>query len=278
MPATPIASILIASDLSARSDRALQRGFRLARALGAKVSVVAAVDDDAPGPLSSEIAAKTRAHLSAAAAQLAGDVPHEVKVETGDPVSLLLAHVNAGGHDLAVFGRHRSRGALDGLRPSTVESVLSHARIPALIAAGPVHDGYARALAATGFSPACLRAATLARALAPGAELRVAHMWTAPFEGLSGGADSPMSRAVKAETEAQAAAWAAGAGEALPQVELSHGGLGAGLHGVIAAFKPDLLAIGAHTRSLSFTGLGGFAAELLRDPPCDLLITRGAAG
>lgn len=270
-----IGSILIASDLSARSERAMQRGFRLARGLGAKALLVSVVDDDAPAEIVAAAEARTRAHLDAPAAALAEGVPHEIRVERGDPVPTLLRIAHGGGVDLAVFGRHRSRGAFDGLRPTSVESMVSLCRIPALIAAGPVHGEHARTLAPVAFSAACREAATLARQLAPGAALHLVHMWMAPFEGLSGGPESGLAKAVEAEVSAQAAAWARATEPPLPAVELRHGGLGPGLHRVFAELSPDLVAIGAHARSLSFTGLGGFAAELLRDPPADLLIARG---
>ena len=44
---------------------------------------------------------------------------------------------------------------------------------------------------------------------------------------------------------------------------------------MMANFKPDLLAIGAHTRSgIGMHRIGAFAAELIREPPVDLLVAR----
>ena len=271
-----IKSILIASDLSARSDRALQRGFLLASELGARVSVVSIVDDSDPEGLTTDLAGKCRAHLEASANSMAGDVTYEIRVETGDPIARLVDIVNSAEFDLVVVGRHRDRGFLDGLRQTTVESVVAQSLTPVLLVTDPVHASYGRVLAPVAFSAACRHAVTTALCIAPHAALRLFHLWMAPFEGLTGGQSSDFARTVQRETAEQAAAWAEGFSATLPKVDLVHDGVGSGCHQEITAFAPDLIAVGANTRSLSFTGLGSFTAELLRNPPTDLLIARGA--
>ncbi|MCB1348336.1 MAG: universal stress protein [Geminicoccaceae bacterium] len=271
-----IKSILIASDLSARSDRALQRGFLLAGDLGARVRVVSIVDDSVPESLTTDLAEKCRVHLEASAQSLAGDVSYEVLVETGDPITRLVDLVNSAEFDLVVAGRHRDRGFLDGLRPTTVESVVARSLTPVLLVTDPVHGSYNRVLAPVAFSSACRHAVKTALHIAPQAAFRLFHLWMAPFEGLTGGPSSDFAREVRRETAAQAAAWTEGLATSLPKVDLVHDGVGSGCHQEIRSFAPDLIAVGANTRSLSFTGLGSFTAELLRTPPTDLLIARGA--
>lgn len=272
----PMKSILIASDLSARSDRALQRGFLLARQVGARVTVAAIIDDTLPGPLATDLAARCRAHLDASARSMGEDVPHDIHVEIGDPVPDLVALVNAADVDLAVFGRHRDRGVLDGLRQTTVESVVSQSLTPVLLVTDPAHGPYTRVLAPVSFSSACRQAVTTALRLAPDATLRTFHAWMAPYEGLTGGQTSDYARAVRRETEEQATAWSKGLPATLERVVLVHESVGPACEREIATFSPDLIAVGANTRSLSFTGLGSFTAGLLRAPPTDLVIARGA--
>ncbi|MCB1358396.1 MAG: universal stress protein [Maritimibacter sp.] len=271
-----IKSILIATDLSARSDRALQRGFLLAGELGARVRVVSIVDDSVPEGLTQDLAAKCRAHLEASAQSMAGEVPYDIQVEIGDPITRLVDLVNSAEVDLVVAGRHRDRGLLDGLRQTTVESVVARSLTPVLLVTDPVHGSYDRVLAPVAFSSACSRAVKTALSIAPHAAFRLFHLWMAPFEGLTGGQSSDFAREVQRETAAQAASWAEGFAATLPKVDLVHDGVGSGCHQEIKGFAPDLIAVGANTRSLSFTGLGSFTAELLRTPPTDLLIARGA--
>lgn len=271
-------SILIASDLSDRSERALKRGFGLARAVGAEVTLVSIVDDSLPDRIATEMERKSREHLEAAARDLGEGVPCTILIEQGDPLSRLIELVNAPETDLTVVGRHRRRGFLDGFRKTTVESVVSQSRKPVLMAVEPVTGPYARVLAPTAFSNACLGAVRAAHTIAPGAEMRIIHAWCAPFEGITGGEKTAYAREIERESREAAKLWSAPLPEGLPEVELIHGALGATIYAELRRSSPDLLALGASTRALSFTGLGSFVADIVRDPPTDLLISRGAAG
>ena len=271
-----IQSLLIASDLSERSDRAMRRGFLLAAETGAKVKVFSVVDDAVPEWLVAELEEKSRKLLEATASSVGTNVEYEIVVERGDPITKLVEIVNTGDSDLVVVGTHRSRGLFDGLRQTTVESVICQSLKPVLLVVAPANSPYGRVLAPVSFSPACHQAVAKALCLAPNASFRIYHAWAAPFEGLTGGRVSDFARAVERETVVQAASWAESLPASLPKVDLVHESVGSSLHREIRSFSPDLLAVGANTRSVSFTGLGSFTADLVRDPPTDLLITRGA--
>jgi len=268
-------SILIASDLSERSDRAMRRGLLLANALNAQVTLVSIIDEDLPDHFATDLLEKTRRHLVACVEELGSTLACTVQVELGDPLTRLVETINANPFDLVVVGRHRKRGLLDDFRRTTVESMIVKSNRPVLLVVDPVHQPYARVLVPSAFSKACTSAAAVAGTLAPDAEMRLCHVWLAPFQGLTGGETSDVGKAEKREAVARAKAWAATLpGEAV-EVELVHGPVGAGVQDEVTRFKPDLLAVGAHTRSASFSGLGSFTSDLVRDPPVDVLVTRG---
>ncbi|GGL81625.1 universal stress protein [Wenxinia marina] len=271
-----LTSLLVASDLSERSDRALQRAFRLAGEHGARVRVLTVVDDGGPEELVADIVERSRGHLEAAVAAIAGEVEHEIVVERGDPLSRLVEAVNEGDADLVVVGRHRSRGVFDRMRPTTVENVVARSLKPVLLVVAPALGPYQRVLSPVTFVPACRHAVEKALILASDATFRLFHAWIAPFEGLTGGRRSAYARAVERETAAQAAAWAELLPPSLPKVELVHDAAGESLVREMRRFSPDLIALGANARDLSFTGLGAFTAALVRDPATDTLIARGA--
>lgn len=266
-------SILIATDLSERSDRAIKRGLMLARSLGAEATLASVVDDDLPQDMVGARVERTRAHLEASVQELGEGVPCTVSVITGEPVSRLVSLVNGPGHDLVVMGRHRPRAFFDSLRRTTVESVVAQSLNPVLLVSGPVHGPYRKMLAPVAFSLACLRAVALAREIAPEAAEEVFHAWMAPFEGLSTGGGDEMRKAVEEETREQSRIWAGGLSPA-PEVSLRHGGVMPRLEAEVRSFGPDLIAVGANTRSMSFTALGSFTSELVRNPPADILISR----
>ena len=105
------------------------------------------------------------------------------------------------------------------------------------------------------------------------------HAVYRPFAGLTderpGGA---MDRDMRAEAETRRNDWCATQGLAaeLCAVTPITGSLGEVIGREVRAFRPDLIALGAHTRGgLAPHTLGSFAAELIRNPPTDLLLARG---
>lgn len=268
-------SIMVASDLSDRSERALRRAFKLAQHLDADLTLYSVVDDATPTDWVYAAVARSTDYLTAFGAELRSDVTPKIVVETGDPMARLLDMATDPAFDLVIFGRHRKRPILDGFRKTTVESIAALSLTPLLIAVEPPHEPYSRVLVPTAFSHACRRAVEAALRLAPGADLRMIHAWMAPFEGMTGGRHSDYAKTVNTEVSAQAAQWSEGLPNGVPPVTLMQGALGRSVFETLDRFKPDLLALGAHTRSVAFSGLGSFTNELLRNPPTDLLITRG---
>lgn len=274
----PFNSLLILSDLSIRSDRAVRRGLGLAASHGAKVTLFSVVDDGLPEDVQRYMKDKATAHLTAAAKAEGEGVACEIVVETGDPMALLLQVINRPGFDLVVAGRHRARGLLDGIRPTTIEKLVSCALAPVLIASEQPFTTYEKVLAPVAFTPVCQGALEQARALVPDAEFRLLHVWSVPFGGMTGGPDSAYAGAIAKETQRAAQDWHAGLKGDFPEVTLVVGGAAASVYHVARSFKPNLIAVGTHTRGLSFTGLGSLTAELMRDPVADLLIAGGRAG
>jgi len=84
-----------------------------------------------------------------------------------------------------------------------------------------------------------------------------------------------MDRELTAESEEARREWCAAQGLAQEFCAVTPvtGSLGDVLQKHIDGFKPDLIALGAHTRGrFSPHPLGSFAAALVRDPPTDLLL------
>lgn len=272
--------LLVASDLSARSDRALRRGLALAKAHGAKVDVVTVVDADLPGEVVTDsLALKQKALTGIVAAEpLAAEVEVTVKAIAGDPVETLPGLAKEGGYDLVVVGRHRARGFLDMLKETTVERLVRSLSTPVLLVVDPTVGPYERVLAPVAFSPACAASLRVVRELVPEAELSILHAVHIPFAGLTNeGPNGGLAEAVNREEVEAMKLWmgAEDLPDDLPEVQFVRGGVGTVIQGQIEAIRPSLIAVGAHTRNgpALFT-LGGSAAELVRNPPCDVLLAR----
>jgi nucleotide-binding universal stress UspA family protein len=159
-----------------------------------------------------------------------------------------------------------------------MERLVKQNRRPVLLVKNPSAAPYRTVLVPVSFSASCAAALRLARVLAPDARLTKFHALHVPFAGLtSDQPDSHATRQMLAEAEAQRSLWARihDLPDDLADVPVLTGGLSQVLASQIKATSPDLICIGAHSRSgLSPYTLGSFAAQLIRDPATDLLIVR----
>lgn len=268
--------ILVASDLSERSDRAVRRGVRLAAARGAACHILHVVDEDLPAQMAGQFRASATEVLAQTVASLDGGDRVTADAVIGDPVRAIAEEAEARAADLVVFGTHRPRIFLDMLRETTVERMVRLVAPPALVVRDPVNEDYARVLAPVSFSHACAKALRTAHDLVPDAEISAFHAVHLPFTGFThekpGG---QMDREMTAEVEDVRREWckAQALPDALCDVAPVTGSLGEILGERVQTFKPDLIALGAHTRGrLAARTLGSFAAEMVRHPPTDLLI------
>ncbi|WP_340108630.1 universal stress protein [Pikeienuella sp. HZG-20] len=274
-------AILVATDLSHRSDRAMARAFLIAAETGARLIALAVVDEDLPEPLAETVMEKTRERLSALCETLRqnNDVAHEEMVVFGDPIRDINRVADEVGADLIVVGRHRLRPFMDLFVSTTVEKIVRVASVPVLLTCGLADRPYERAVSAVDLSPASAAALRIARLVAPKAKIHAFHAYSVPFRGFIGG-DHPSEGGrglFRAAAQAELEEWKARTHlpEDLGDVDLVEAAVGEALRAAIAREKPDFLALGAHGRAaLSPTRLGSFTEELLRDPPCDLLIAR----
>lgn len=271
--------ILVATDLSARSDRAVQRALRLSAKLKLPCRIVSVVDNDLPDDLIEERVTGVAQRLNRLVESLAKAGRKVTSaVITGDPDQAILEQAEAHDASLLVVGLHRARPILDLFRDTTMVRIVRGSLRPVLLVKDRADDDYARALVPVSFSPSCAAALRMARTIAPGAELRSYHAVAIPYSGLTGeGPDSDTARALSAEAAKERDAWLATLDPAIQkaEIEIMIGGRTETM-ARMTADRPDLVAVGAHTRSgLAPNELGGFVTDLIVWPPCDVLVARG---
>lgn len=268
-------TILVATDLSERSDRALQRGLALAQQHGATCHVVSVVDDALPVALSNQLATGISERLHGLVRDQADTA--EITVLRGEIVEMLTRFASLHEADLMVLGVHRPRWLLDGLRETTMERLVASSPVPVLLVVNPVVEPYQRALVPVSFSQSCAAAIGVLARLAPQAEISPFHALHVPMSGIKGDAEQgELAIAALQDAEVVRARWAHS--HALPEhmhkTEIVTGAVIEVMQDKLAELSPDLLAIGAHTRSgLTLHRLGKIAADLVREPPVDLLVS-----
>ncbi|QDC10409.1 universal stress protein [Oceanicola sp. D3] len=269
--------ILVATDLSERSDRALRRAYRLAEDMDAELTVLAVVDEDLPRPVASTMAAEAEKQLGGQCGSIS-ERKAEIRVEIGEPVATITACATRIEADLVVLGVHRTRAFWDFFSGTTMERIVRASERPVLLAAGAVTGAYQRVLCGIDLSSSCAAAAQAAGRFAPEAILKAFHAVHVPYRGLVAPQQSAKALApfVK-EAERELAAWweAAQLPEKMAQPVPMVGSVSLSLDHEIESFQPELIAVGAHGRAaISISLLGQFTESLIRTPPCDVLVVR----
>lgn len=280
--------ILLASDLSARSDRAIDRAFLLARELSAEVRVVHVVDENLPPELASQHAnwAKDELEREVASVERPAGTGCAVRVVQGVPRDRILAEACEWDADLIVLGIHGPAAPRADFASTTAGRILQASAFPVLAVSRPAHAPYRRVVVGVDFSP-CSRAAVRRSAwIAPGADRYLVHGFQVPFSGFLQGptvnrlwSDYALGRMEEfvAEEMERLAAETRGAREgAAPGKRIVRKAEpGVVLTEECRRLDADLMVIGTHGRAgLSLALLGSVAADLLADPPCDLLVMK----
>lgn len=251
--------ILAATDLSAHGDRAIARAAALARRCGAALAVVHAAGDESA-------ATKAGNLIREQLADLPGTAEAAVRVRVGAADAMIVGVAGELGADLVVLGRHAGGGLVDLFRGSTAERVIRGVRGAVLLAQGPAAHAYDRVIVGIDFSAASRHALAVAVGLLPAAGLTLVHAGR-PDDGGRDEAEGWSRREAEAEFKALAERFPA-AGHVIRV-----GDTRSVLREAVHAHGADLLVIGTHGRAgLAHALLGSVAEDLLRDPPCDVLV------
>lgn len=281
---TPV-SILLATDLSVRCDRALDRAAQLASEWQAMLVGVNVLETaQAPDLVLGWVGAQDDTDLARFAEQqlqddLSGlDVRVRLRIERGEPVQAIVKAARETGSGLVVTGVASNElwGRL--LLGSTVESLTRQLPQPLLVVRQRPRGRYERILVATDFSDSSCHALHAAARYFPDRELVLYHATEAPMS-------DRLERVIDGETrrhieEGDYAAFLAASD--LPEglrkrtrIIIEQGSLGVSLSRYVREHGVDLVVMGTHGRSgLMNVLLGSAASELLQWVPCDTLIVR----
>lgn len=276
--------ILVATDLSSRSEPAVRRAAMLAQQHAAEFLVLHVVDEDQPAVLAEPAARHARALLEEQVRAFGASAPErvEVRVVAGDPFAGILEAAAMGSAELVVMGAHRRRLVGEIFTGTTLERVVRMGSRPVLTVSRRPAQPYSRVIAAVDFSAPAAHAlrALLALRLGERAAITVLHA----FEPLAktrmasaGVAEATLRRhteqAAQAARKALAELLAALEPREQPLGRLVEEGLPAEVIRRVAEREgADLVVIGTrgHT-GLKRLLLGSVADALLRELACDVL-------
>jgi nucleotide-binding universal stress UspA family protein len=276
--------ILVATDFSARSDRAMRRAILLAKSLDASMSIVHVVDDDQPDRLISAEREAASALLveQARTVSTTDGVTCDFSVVLGDAFEGIAKAAADIGPDLVVIGPHRRQALKDVFVGTTAERTIRESGWPVLMANGVPAGTYRQVMIAVDFSDCsgdAVRAAT-SLGLDRHAATSLIHVFDAPGTGLLYRASvaEDQIEAYLADEEQRAARDLRAFGDGLAFnptqwiVKRNAGSAAGTISAAAREVSADLVVVGTRgSTGIPRLLLGSVAEEVLRTAHCDVL-------
>ncbi|MGB5723471.1 MAG: universal stress protein [Parasphingorhabdus sp.] len=268
-------AILLATDLSARCDRPLDRALMLAKEWSTKLILLHVLDAGR--------AKDPATNIREIETQIADELPkHKVDVEilvkTGDVSATIVETAKSKKCDLIVTGVARYNSVGDVLLGGPVDQLIRNASVPVLVVKRRPQNAYKNILIATDFSDCSLQALNAAAELFPDPKLHLVHAYHEPYSAWL--SSDQVAQDVKSEEQTALTSFLAkrAVSEAVfnrVNGSLEKGDLGAVLFRKIAATKSDLVVLGTHGRgAFSRATLGSNAQHVLGWVGEDVLMVR----
>ena len=282
--------ILVATDFSVRSDRALRRASLIGRKLGASLTLLHVVDADLPDPLAAAETSAASAILEDSVQTLRSHdgIAADWLVNVDDVDAGILAAADDVAADLIVIGPHRNR-LRDVFVGTTAERVVQRSLRPLLVAVETPSTHHRRTLLALNFDEASKAAGreALALGLFDHTEVVVMHAFDAPAEHLlkrSMEQAETIARYVDAEGEAAADKLRTLRDELglPPTCQTIVSVKGSPARTILESAQSagsDLIVVGASQRQgFERALIGSVTANVIRDAHRDILIVPVSAG
>jgi len=287
--AAPVDTVLLATDLGFRCDRAAARAAHLAARHGVPAIAATAVEPgraQAREMLRQDVPAWYLRPSPAVHAerqlrrQLSNDVDWSLRVAEGDAGDHLKALLDGLGDGALVVGGPVREGVLGPtILGSTVDRLLRRPEIALLLVRDWVRSDYRRVLVASDFSEPSKHALRRARALFPDARFTLLHGFTIPMLGLmDSGRDAAVAQGRRQlQDEGAAFLRALGAdGEGIDLV-IEYGDPARLAQQHIETFGTELVVVGTHGRGAMYElAVGSVARRIVTNVDADTLIVRGA--
>lgn len=277
--------VLVATDFSARSDRAVRRAAAVARAAGARLVLAHAVDDDQPERIVAAECDLAETALVDAIREHAylTDLCCTPLIVRGTPFAGIVQAAEQERADLCVIGSHRRAFLKDIFVGTTAERVIRNSPVPVLMANIDPALRYANCLAPVDLSDCSLQALKTGRRLGLLTNLRmvILHVYDAAAVGMlsyagvhKGNVNDYLADArIEAVRDLVRFLGPLDLGDVDYSTIVREGVAQAAIVDVAAELRPDLVVIGTHGRRGAVRLLlGSVTDEVLRRVNRDILI------
>lgn len=275
--------ILLATDLSARCDRAFDRAAALCKQWQASLVVAHALEprtEIARASLRTVPSWQRATHEAVLIAQRQiredlsyHDLSLDVHIEEGEAVEFILKLVRQERCEFIVTGVARSETLGRFLLGTTVEKLARHTSVPILVVKTRAREAYRNILVGTDFSDASRTALIAAASFFPEATISLLHAYR-PMLGLGSAETQPSGARQLAQLEGDEFLKTLSTGlQRRLNILFEEGGLGDLIDTFYADRGLDLLVMGSKGRSAAAHALIGSTTDrLLSTAHCDVLV------
>jgi len=276
-------NILVTTDLSARSDRALLRAMKLAKNYKAKLTILHVIDEDSPEVLHAELKKLAKKEIFTVVEGQTKNTDYKIEIVVGVPHIEILKATMKTKADLIVLGLHRHTNKDKSTVGKVIERVVKGSLKPVLVVKDRSESEYKKILVALDFNSHSKNSLKSALGLFPDANFTLVHSYYMPFLGDVGA--SALEKEYKESCEDEMNLFLKGVVKDLAKLDkkkdnykvknkLEKGSIIDVLNKEALYSKPQLLVIGTHGRSGISKVLSLNVAEtFLADPSCDILVT-----
>lgn len=279
-----IRHILLATDLSAASDRAFDRAVLLAKQWNAALALCHVVEASSSHPIGIErrirnVEAEMAELEQRGRAALKQSVSRHILI--GDPGDRVVAHALQIKSDFVVTGPAHSRISGEKLLGSTAARILRNAHVPVLAVRRRGLDPYEHVAVSVDFSTVSRDAVDIARALFPAATVTLVHAlevdpdWSEPDPRKSINDVEAAERAKAQHIAEQEMTSLIGSAAGKVRPVIVEGPPGAVVAGYVEKERPDVVVTGTYGMAGARAGeIGSTAEMLLTTLSCDVLAIR----
>ncbi len=281
----PPRTLMLATDLTARCDRALARAVMLAQGWEARLVAVHALEQSedisrkvmdnplAPAPRLKDMLYRATERMRQDIMPMASD--GEAIAAPGKPLEVIARTAAARDCDFIVTGIGRDETLTRlGLR-RTMERLVTRLGVPVLTVRGLVEAPYRNILVAADMSDASRRALQVTAALFPAQPLNVLHVYESPLPGGLAEGSREWEQYRQSATREMAGLVAGRRGTIAPSLNVlvRQGWPAEVIRQHVLNHDIDVVILGAHERgALADLIFGSTAADVLTALPCDILI------
>ncbi len=277
--------VMVATDFSERSDRALRRATLLARSIGAQMTLITAVDEDRPRRMVEEEKREAESLLRAMKMTLrdVDGIGCETRVLVAEPSQAIVEFAAEIAPDLLVLGPHRRQLFRDIFVGTTAERTIRNAPCPVLMVNAAPVAAYRNVLLATDLSKTSAHALNIyaKAALTTDVPHSVVHVFEAPMLQLATASALTQQEAklyiedVKRDAARTLSSFmaAVGIGGAQPLLRQNTTAVNHEILAAAAEIDADLIVVASKQRDgLERWLLGSMTERVLRDATVDVLV------